>query len=146
VGAAFLGYKSPNPPQVRVVPTPCAKGIPNASRCPHWCCIRTRCNNEDKWTTHDKGNTATVFTKRLKADQTLDYMQKEESSQHYDYASFQFQGRPQCGLFSISICGQPIHFYDCIASSSLWYIRYVSPRANWDQGRQKSPHQNHGLL
>jgi hypothetical protein len=63
--------------------------------------------------THDKDSTATVFKKRLKPSEDLDYTQleKEESAQHYNYVSSQFQGRPQRGLFSISICGRFIRFY-----------------------------------
>lgn len=72
----------------------------------------------------DKDNTAAVFKKRLKPGVIPDYTEdeKKESAQHYSYVSSQFQGRPQRGLFSISICGRFIRFYHWTPSRVIFTI------------------------
>jgi hypothetical protein len=74
--------------------------------------------------THDKDSTATVFKKRSNPRENLDYTQpeKEESAQHYNYVSSQFQSRPQRGLFSISICGRFIRFYHWTPSRVVFTV------------------------
>lgn len=73
---------------------------------------------------HHRDSTASVFKKTLNPGENPQYTQdeKKESAQHYNYVSAQFQGRPQRGLFSISICGRFIRFYHWAPSRVVFTV------------------------